>query len=85
MTGILYSLLSHPNLRQNAFDIHLDATLERLAQVGCFIVLFLIRVVLSHDMVGNPYKNTRERGASDNILSFSFSSVIIVLPEIIQY
>ncbi|KAK4321181.1 hypothetical protein Pmani_007986, partial [Petrolisthes manimaculis] len=34
VTGILYSLLSHPSLRQDAVDIHLDTTLQHLAQ-GC--------------------------------------------------
>ncbi|XP_071528127.1 lisH domain-containing protein ARMC9-like isoform X2 [Panulirus ornatus] len=34
VTGALYSLLSHPSLRQDAFDIGLDSTLERLAQGG---------------------------------------------------
>nr|XP_045600364.1 lisH domain-containing protein ARMC9-like isoform X1 [Procambarus clarkii] len=34
VTGALYSLLSHSGLRQEAFDMGLDSTLERLAQGG---------------------------------------------------
>ncbi|XP_068222245.1 lisH domain-containing protein ARMC9-like [Palaemon carinicauda] len=34
VTGALYSLLSHPTLRQEAFDLGLDSTLRRLSQGG---------------------------------------------------
>ncbi|XP_066959259.1 lisH domain-containing protein ARMC9-like isoform X2 [Macrobrachium rosenbergii] len=34
VTGALYSLLSHPTLRQEAFDLGLDTTLRRLSQGG---------------------------------------------------